>query len=91
MGSKEWIEVDLGSMHVITAVWTQGRFGNGRGAEFTEAYKLQYWRPSMTDFVEYRDSMGRTVGQINAANSLTTAPFVEIDWCSSPSSSFSAA
>ena len=86
MGSKEWIEVDLGSMHVITAVWTQGRFGNGRGAEFTEAYKLQYWRPSMTDFVEYRDSMGRTVGQINAANSLTTAPFVEIG-----SSSFSAA
>ena len=61
LGTKEWIEVNLGGMHVITAVLTQGRFGNGRGAEFTEAYKLQYWRPSMTDFIEYRDSIGRTV------------------------------
>ena len=61
LGTKEWIEVNLGGMHVITAVLTQGRFGNGRGAEFTEAYKLQYWRPSLTDFIEYRDSIGRTV------------------------------
>lgn len=48
-------------MHVITAVFTQGRFGNGRGAEFIEAYTLYYWRPGMTDFFLYRDSLGRTV------------------------------
>ena len=53
--------VDLGSMHCITGAMTQGRFGNGRGVEFTEAYKLQYWRPGMSDFVLYHDSMGRSV------------------------------
>ncbi len=48
-------------MHVVTAVLTQGRFGNGRGAEYTEAYKLDYWRPGMTDFIQYHDSIGRTI------------------------------
>ena len=42
-------------------VMTQGRFGNGRGVEFTEAYKLHYWRPGMTDFIEYHDTIGRSV------------------------------
>ena len=63
LGTKEWIEVDLGSMHCITGIMTQGRFGNGRGVEYTEAYKLNYWRPGMTDFVEYHDNIGRSVGQ----------------------------
>ena len=62
LGTKEWIEVDLGSMHCITGIMTQGRFGNGRGVEYTEAYKLNYWRPGMTDFVEYHDNIGRSVG-----------------------------
>ena len=70
LGSKEWIEVDLGSMHVITSVLTQGRFGNGRGVEFTEAYKLHYWRPSMTDYVEYHDAIGRTVNNTVVYNNL---------------------
>ena len=63
LGNNEWIQVDLGKMHVVTGVKTQGRFGNGRGAEYTEAYKLHYWRPGMTDFIEYHDSLGRTVCQ----------------------------
>ena len=57
----EWIEVDLGEMHVVTHVLTQGRFGNGRGQEYAEAYTIQYWRPQMQDFKDYRDSMGRAV------------------------------
>ena len=48
--------------HCITGIMTQGRFGNGRGVEYTEAYKLNYWRPGMTDFVEYHDNIGRSVG-----------------------------
>ena len=59
--SLKIFSVDLGSMHCITGAMTQGRFGNGRGVEFTEAYKLQYWRPGMSDFVLYHDSMGRSV------------------------------
>ena len=61
LGNNEWIQVDLGKMHVVTGVKTQGRFGNGRGAEYTEAYKLHYWRPGMTDFIEYHDSLGRKI------------------------------
>ena len=48
-------------MHVITATYTQGRFGNGRGQEYAEAYKIQYWRPGLTNFIDYHDSLGRTV------------------------------
>ena len=59
LGNNEWIQVDLGKIHVVTGVKTQGRFGNGRGAEYTEAYKLHYWRPGMTDFIKY--SLGRKI------------------------------
>jgi len=29
-GITEWLEIDLGELKVITAVETQGRFGNGQ-------------------------------------------------------------
>ena len=63
-----WFSVDLGSMHCVTGAMTQGRFGNGRGVEFTEAYKLQYWRPGMSDFILYHDSMGRSVSFVSTYN-----------------------
>ena len=37
-------------MFVVTSVLTQGRFGNGRGQEYAEAFKIKYWRPGMTNF-----------------------------------------
>lgn len=40
----EWIQVNLTARHVITAVATQGRFGNGMGVEFTEHYWVEYTR-----------------------------------------------
>ena len=43
-GVKEFIEVDMRRLQVVTAVQTQGRFGNGDGREFVEEYKLEYWR-----------------------------------------------
>ena len=61
LDNNEWIQVDLGKMHLVTGVKTQGRLGNGRGAEYTKAYKLHYWRPGMTDFIEYHDSLGRKI------------------------------
>ena len=63
LGNNEWIQVDLGKMHVVTGVKTQGRFGNGRGAEYTEAYKLHYWRPGMTDFIKYSLGTKITTGK----------------------------
>ena len=32
-GVNEWLEIDLGELNVITAVETQGRFGNGEVME----------------------------------------------------------
>ncbi|KAF2355310.1 Coagulation factor 5/8 C-terminal domain, partial [Trinorchestia longiramus] len=42
---KQYLQIDLGSMYVISAVETQGRFGNGVGVEFVETFMLEYWRP----------------------------------------------
>nr|CAD7425485.1 unnamed protein product [Timema monikensis] len=56
---KEWIEIDLHSVHMITATETQGRFGNGQGQEFAEAYLLEYWRPRLGKWVRYRDIKGQ--------------------------------
>ena len=63
LGNNKWIQVDLGKVNMVTEVKTQRRFGNGRGAEYNEAYKLHYWRPGMTDFIEYHDSLGRKIGK----------------------------
>ncbi|KOB69236.1 Epithelial discoidin domain-containing receptor 1, partial [Operophtera brumata] len=38
--STEWLEIDLHTVHVITGAGTQGRFGNGQGQEYAEAYIL---------------------------------------------------
>ncbi|XP_018915516.2 LOW QUALITY PROTEIN: discoidin domain-containing receptor 2 [Bemisia tabaci] len=59
--SREWLEIDLHSVHVITAAETQGRFGNGQGQEFAEAYLIEYWRPKLGKWVRYRDVKGNEV------------------------------
>lgn len=52
-GQKEWLEVDLGALRLVTAVATQGRHANGQGQEYTPAYTLSYWRPGMVGFTFY--------------------------------------
>ncbi|KAI5700800.1 hypothetical protein M8J75_002990 [Diaphorina citri] len=58
---REWIEINLHFVHVITATGVQGRFGNGQGAEFTEAYLIDYWRPKLGKWVRYKDAKGNEV------------------------------
>ena len=58
---KEWLEVDLRQVHVVTAVETQGRFGNGQGQEYTEAYHIEYWRPKLGKWKRYRNMKGEEV------------------------------
>ncbi|UXI21412.1 phosphatidylserine synthase I [Sarcoptes scabiei] len=41
---SEWIQVDLGSLHVVTGIATQGRYGKGLGQEFTEWFNVLYSR-----------------------------------------------
>lgn len=59
--STEWLEIDLHSVHVITGTGTQGRFGNGQGQEYAEAYVLEYWRPKLNKWVRYRSIDGHEV------------------------------
>ena len=52
--SKQYLEVDLQTTHVISATETQGRFGNGAGVEYVEKYLLEYWRPGFTSWHIYK-------------------------------------
>jgi len=61
MDTQEFLEIDLEYNHVITAVVTQGRFANGRGAEFAEFYIVQYWREGMEAFQDYVTSEGEKI------------------------------
>ncbi|KAJ2954053.1 hypothetical protein O0L34_g2266 [Tuta absoluta] len=59
--STEWLEIDLHSVHVITGTGSQGRFGNGQGQEYAEAYVLEYWRPKLGKWVRYRAADGQEI------------------------------
>ncbi|XP_060535114.1 discoidin domain-containing receptor 2-like isoform X2 [Cylas formicarius] len=52
---------------MITATETQGRFGNGQGIEYAEAYMLEYWRPRLQKWIRYHDAKGEEVipGNVN--------------------------
>ncbi|CAL8095670.1 unnamed protein product [Orchesella dallaii] len=65
--AEEWIQIELHSVHVISAIETQGRFGNGHGQEFAEAFVVSYWRPELNKWVRYRDITGNEIikGNIN--------------------------
>ncbi|XP_076169898.1 discoidin domain-containing receptor 2-like [Ptiloglossa arizonensis] len=41
---REYLEIDLTRDHLIAWTETQGRFGNGQGQEYAEAFFLEYWR-----------------------------------------------
>ncbi|CAH0545919.1 unnamed protein product [Brassicogethes aeneus] len=65
--SKEWIQIDLHTVHMITSTESQGRFGNGQGVEFAEAYILEYWRPRLNKWIRYRNRVNEELikGNIN--------------------------
>ncbi|KAF5271004.1 hypothetical protein FQR65_LT05354 [Abscondita terminalis] len=62
---EEWLQIDLHMVHVISSVGTQGRFGNGQGVEYTEAFMLEYWRPRLSKWIRYRTFTGEEVLQGN--------------------------
>ncbi|XP_050683737.1 discoidin domain-containing receptor 2-like isoform X2 [Leptidea sinapis] len=57
--STEWLQINLHSVHVITATGTQGRFGNSQGVEYAELYMLEYWRPKLGKWIRYRSQDGQ--------------------------------
>lgn len=63
--ATEFIEVDLKTPHLITAIQTQGRFGNGHGQEFAQAFVLDYVRPGLANYTRYLSQEGRSVLEAN--------------------------
>ncbi|XP_028986928.1 discoidin domain-containing receptor 2-like [Betta splendens] len=59
-GLKDFLQVDLRSLHFITLVGTQGRHADGMGNEFAQRYRIQYSRGG-SDWVDWRDRKGRQV------------------------------
>lgn len=66
-GLKEYLQIDLLQMHVITAIKTQGRFGKGQGQEYSEAYVIEYWRPGFSKWERWKNIQGKEIltGNIN--------------------------
>ncbi|XP_073975593.1 discoidin domain-containing receptor 2-like isoform X2 [Rhodnius prolixus] len=67
-GVREYLQVDLRTVHVITGVQTQGRYDHGRGQEYAEEYTLEYWRPGLDQWRQYSRWDGK---QILSGNSDT--------------------
>ncbi len=57
----EWIQVDLDTPKLITALETQGRYGSGHGLEYPPGYMLEYWRPDLNHWVRYKNRKGEEV------------------------------
>ncbi|XP_065161564.1 discoidin domain-containing receptor 2-like isoform X1 [Atheta coriaria] len=60
-GIREYIQVDLGDVHMVTGVQTQGRYDRGRGQEYAEEYTVEYWRPGMENWREYKRWDGKQI------------------------------
>ncbi|KAM6962808.1 discoidin domain-containing receptor 2 [Aplochiton taeniatus] len=66
---KEFLQIDLRSLHFITLVGTQGRHAGGMGNEFTQMYKIKYSRDG-SRWISWRNRQGKQVieGNRNAYN-----------------------
>lgn len=60
---REWLEVALpgNGPYLVTASETQGRFGNGQGQEFAEAFIIEYWRHRLGRWVTYKNANSHQV------------------------------
>ncbi|XP_045197424.2 discoidin domain-containing receptor 2-like isoform X2 [Mercenaria mercenaria] len=56
--SYEYLQIDLGKLMVITKVEVQGRFGNGKGMEYAEAFLLEYQRQDGGEWIRFRNKFG---------------------------------
>lgn len=59
-GLKEFLQVDLRSLHFLTLVGTQGRHADGMGNEFAQRYRIKYSRDGGR-WVSWQDRNGRQV------------------------------
>ncbi len=58
---KEYLQINFVNVSVISGIGTQGRYGNGRGQEYAEQFRLEYWRPELAHWRTYRRWDGNDV------------------------------
>lgn len=58
---KEYIQINFTNVSVISGIATQGRYGNGRGQEYAEQFKLEYWQSELEIWHIYRQRDGNDV------------------------------
>ncbi len=58
---KEYIQINFTNVSVISGIATQGRYGNGRGQEYAEQFKLEYWQSELKIWHIYRQRDGNDV------------------------------
>lgn len=63
-GLKEYLQIDLLQVQLVSAIRTQGRFGKGQGQEYTEAYVLEYWRPGFEKWLRWKNTQGKEVSAV---------------------------
>lgn len=59
--AKEYLEINLDELYVITGTKTQGRYGNGQGQEYAEEYMIEYWRTGFAQWVRWKNREGKEV------------------------------
>lgn len=57
---KEFLQIDLHTLHFITLVGTQGRHAGGHGIEFAPMYRITYSRDG-SRWIAWRNRHGRQV------------------------------
>ncbi|XP_051990267.1 discoidin domain-containing receptor 2 isoform X2 [Xyrauchen texanus] len=57
---KQFLQIDLRTLHFLTLVGTQGRHADGVGNEFAQRYKIKYSRDG-SRWVSWRDRQGRQI------------------------------
>uniref|UniRef100_A0A665TGL7 receptor protein-tyrosine kinase n=1 Tax=Echeneis naucrates TaxID=173247 RepID=A0A665TGL7_ECHNA len=57
---KEFLQIDLRSLHFITLVGTQGRHAGGIGNEFAQMYKIKYSRDG-SRWISWKNRQGKQV------------------------------
>ncbi|WKY15530.1 hypothetical protein Q1695_000762 [Nippostrongylus brasiliensis] len=58
--SYEFLQISLEKIYVVTAIETQGRYGNGTGREYVSEYMIDYLRPG-SKWIRYRNRTGHTL------------------------------
>ncbi|KAK0077221.1 hypothetical protein PV325_004259 [Microctonus aethiopoides] len=78
---REYLEIDLTKNHLITWTETQGRFGNGQGQEYAEAFFLEYWRNSK--WHQYKTIKGERILRGNSNTYLVERQKLELPFVAS--------